>query len=209
MKALANEGPSIDGIGKSHGISPCIPPLPPNPWRSPDGYGKPSPSAAGPVHYLLEKPKARPSISRAVPKVQQEAKAYRGRARASVAVAAFVMTIALALLGLLLSHLASGVAILIGSNERDGWLMAIGIDLAFVALELAMPCLWHWPKKGLPWPATPYLPSLLGHPSHDEWFCLRSHAQGLMIYPAIGLGFAVPALVYALTRAGATMFLQT
>jgi hypothetical protein len=48
------------------------------------------------------------------------------------------MLVALALLGLSLSHLASGVAIVTGSGERDGWLMAIGIDLGFVAVELAM-----------------------------------------------------------------------
>jgi hypothetical protein len=37
-------------------------------------------------------------------------------------------------------------------------------------------------------------------------FAFASHAEGLMIYPAIGLGFAVPALVYALTKTGAIMF---
>ncbi len=39
-------------------------------------------------------------------------------------------------------------------------------------------------------------------------FAFGSHAQGLMIYPAIGLGFAVPALVYALTKTGAIIYLQ-
>ena len=34
-------------------------------------------------------------------------------------------------------------------------------------------------------------------------FAFASHADGLMIFPAIGLGFAVPALVYALTKTGA------
>jgi hypothetical protein len=48
------------------------------------------------------------------------------------------MLVALALLGPSLSHLASGVAIVTGSGERDGWLMAAGIDLGFVALELAL-----------------------------------------------------------------------
>jgi hypothetical protein len=86
----------------------------------------------------LEKPKARRSRDRPPPKERQERKAPRGRNGASVAAAAFVLLVALALLGLSLSHLASGVAIVTGSGERDGWLMAIGIDLGFVALELAM-----------------------------------------------------------------------
>jgi hypothetical protein len=30
----------------------------------------------------------------------------------------------------------------------------------------------------------------------------------MMLYSAIGLGFAVPALVYALTHAGATIYLE-
>ena len=34
-----------------------------------------------------------------------------------------------ALLGLSLSRPASGVAIITGSGERDGWLMAVGIHL--------------------------------------------------------------------------------
>jgi len=32
----------------------------------------------------------------------------------------------------------AGVAIVTGSGERDGWLMAVGIDMGFVALELAL-----------------------------------------------------------------------
>lgn len=31
-------------------------------------------------------------------------------------------------------------------------------------------------------------------------------AEGLMLWPAIGLGLAIPALVYALTRAGAALY---
>ena len=48
------------------------------------------------------------------------------------------MLVALALLGLSLSHLASGVAIVTACGERDGWLMAVGIDMGFIALELAL-----------------------------------------------------------------------
>lgn len=34
------------------------------------------------------------------------------------------------------------------------------------------------------------------------------HARGLMLWRAIGLGLAIPALVYALTRAGAVLYFQ-
>ena len=36
-------------------------------------------------------------------------------------------------------------------------------------------------------------------------FASASHAHGLMIYPAIPLGCAVPALIYALTKTGAAL----
>jgi hypothetical protein len=34
------------------------------------------------------------------------------------------------------------------------------------------------------------------------------YAQGLMPWRAIGLGLAIPALVYALARAGAVLYIQ-
>jgi hypothetical protein len=49
--------------------------------------------------------------------------------KAQAAAAAGVMLVARALLGLSHSRPASGVAIITGSGERDGWLMAVGIDL--------------------------------------------------------------------------------
>jgi uncharacterized membrane protein len=49
--------------------------------------------------------------------------------KAQAAAAAGAMLVARALLGLSLSRPASGVAIITGSGERDGRLMAVGIDL--------------------------------------------------------------------------------
>ena len=85
----------------------------------------------------LERPKPRRARKVAAPKAPGERVTRRGR-RSYVVAASGVMLVALALLGLSLSHLASGVAIVTGSGERDGWLMAIGIDMGFVALELAL-----------------------------------------------------------------------
>jgi hypothetical protein len=122
--------------------------------------------------------------------------------------AAFVLLVALALLGLSLTHLASGVAIVTGSSERDGWLMALGIDLGFVALEIAV---LTAPAEKRPVVARYASPAILGTLATSaamNAFAFASHAQGLMIYPAICLGFAVPALVYALTKTGATICLE-
>jgi hypothetical protein len=48
------------------------------------------------------------------------------------------LLVALALLGLSLSHLASGVAIVTGLGRLRGLAHAIGIDLGSLALELAL-----------------------------------------------------------------------
>jgi hypothetical protein len=156
----------------------------------------------------LEKPKARRSPNRTAPRVPEGRKAPRGRNGASVAAGAFVMLVALALLGLSLSHLASGVAIVTGSSERDGWLMAIGIDLGFVALELALLVALADKRPSVARYASPAIIGTLATSAAMNAFAFASHAQGVMLYPAIGLGFAVPALVYALTRVGAVIFLD-
>lgn len=114
--------------------------------------------------------------------------------------------VTLALLGLSLSHIASGVAIVTGSGERDGWLMAIGIDMGFVALELALLVAPATLRPAVARYASPAILGTLATSAAMNAFAFASHAAGPMIFPAIGLGFAVPALVYALTRVGAIMF---
>jgi hypothetical protein len=69
----------------------------------------------------LEKPTPRHTRKLGTPKAPCKRGPRRGR-RSHVAAAAGVMLVALALLGLSLSHLASGVGIVTGSGERDGWL---------------------------------------------------------------------------------------
>jgi hypothetical protein len=151
----------------------------------------------------LERPKPRRTRKLAAPKAPGERVTRRGRRSHFVAAFAGVMLVALALLGLSLSHLASGVAIVTGSGERDGWLMAVGIDMGFVALEFA---LLVAPAATRPAVARYASPAIAGTSAAMNAFAFASHAQGLMIYPAIGLGFAVPTLVYALTKTGAIMF---
>ncbi len=155
----------------------------------------------------LETPKLRGARKRAVPKPAQARGPRLGR-RSDVSAAAAVMLVALVLLGLSLSHLASGVAIVTGSGERDGWLMAVGIDMGFVALELALLVAPAATRPAVARYASPAIVGTLATSAAMNAFAFASHAQGLMIYPAIGLGFAVPALVYALTKTGATIYLE-
>jgi hypothetical protein len=153
----------------------------------------------------LEKPKPRRARKLVALKAPGERVTRRGR-RSQALAASGVMLVALALLGLSLSHLASGVAIVTGSGERDGWLMAIGIDMGFVALELALLVAPATARPAVARYASPAIVGTLATSAAMNAFAFASHAQGLMIYPAIGLGFAVPTLVYALTKTGAIMF---
>ena len=147
----------------------------------------------------LERPKLRRARKLAAPKAPGVRVTSRGRRSHAIGVA-------LALLGLSLSHLASGVAIVTGSGERDGWLMAVGIDMGFVALELALLVAPAATRPAVGRYASPAIVGTLATSAAMNAFAFASHADGLMIYPAIGLGFAVPALVYALTKTGAIMF---
>jgi len=78
--------------------------------------------------------------------------------------------------------------------------MAIGIGMGFVVLELAMLVA---PAATRPAVARHAAPAIIGVTTSAAF---ASHADGLLIFPTIGLGFAVPALVYALTKTGAIMF---
>jgi hypothetical protein len=49
-----------------------------------------------------------------------------------------VLGVALVLLALSQPHLAAGIAVVTSAGPADGWLMAIGIDLGFIALELTV-----------------------------------------------------------------------
>jgi tellurite resistance protein TehA-like permease len=76
---------------------------------------------------------------------QTPAPAKRAKKRAqkniqpSCAVAAVgILAVGLVLVGLSLSHLAEGVQLVTGSGTTGAWSMAIGIDLGFVALEVAL-----------------------------------------------------------------------
>lgn len=102
------------------------------------------------------------------------------------------------LLGLSLSHLAHGTQLVTQCNTSDAWLMAIGIDAGFVALEcagLAAPDLaksW-WLKAPVAW--------CLAISAIMNAVAFTEHANGpLMITGAIALGVTIPAMIFAGTH---------
>jgi hypothetical protein len=56
--------------------------------------------------------------------------------------------------------------------------------------------------------ASPAIVGTLGVSAAMNAFVSASYAVGLMVWPAIGLGTAIPALVYAFTRMSATLWLS-
>lgn len=109
-----------------------------------------------------------------------------------------IITVDTGLLGLSLSHLAHGTQLVTQCNTTDAWLMAIGIDAGFVALEcsgLAVPDLsksW-WLKAPVAW--------CLGISAIMNAVAFTEHANGLLMQAgAIMLGVTIPALIYAGTH---------
>jgi hypothetical protein len=74
---------------------------------------------------------------------QPEIKAPKAEANYAPFAAAAVLAVALVLLGLSLSHLAAGIALVTGAGPSDGWLMAFGTDLGFVG----------WPRRPISGPS--------------------------------------------------------
>lgn len=84
--------------------------------------------------------------------------------------------------------------------------MAVGIDLGFIALEVAQ--VIKLPDATARQVARYARPAIVGTMLASaalNAFGFASGASGLMVYPAIALGCAIPALIYALTRVAVAM----
>ncbi len=119
--------------------------------------------------------------------------------------AAGILAVGLVLVALSLAHLAEGVQLVTGSDPTGAWSMAAGIDLGFVALEVALLAAPIEIRPAVSKYASPAIVGTLATSAAMNAFAFASHAHGLMIYPAIALGCAVPALIYALTKTGAAL----
>lgn len=126
---------------------------------------------------------------------------YTRRLRRQHVAAGVVASIDVVLTALSLSHLAHGIGLVTGAPSWEAWAMAVGIDLGFLALEIAQLCA-----------ATPAVrreverftrPAIIGTLAVSgamNAMAFGAQAQGLMVYPAVALGIAIPALIYCLSR---------
>ena len=112
-----------------------------------------------------------------------------------------VAGVALTLTGLSLSHLTSGIEQVTGGDRIESAAMAVGIDLSFIALEIAQVIVLPTEtEKRVKQFATPAIIGTMGASAGLNAFGFAHHAPDAMRIPAITLGAAIPALIYALTR---------
>lgn len=113
------------------------------------------------------------------------------------------------LTALSLSHLAHGITIVTGSPSWEAWMMAVGIDLGFVALELAQLNASNdkVAKQIAKFTRPAIVGTLIGSAAMNA-FAFAAQATGWMVGPAVVMGVAIPALIYALTRVGAGLYID-
>jgi hypothetical protein len=79
--------------------------------------------------------------------------------------------------------------------------MAIGIDLGFVALEIAQLCaVTPKVRAEISRFTKPAIVGTIVASAIMNALAFGAQADGWMIYPAVALGVAIPALVYCLSR---------
>jgi len=126
---------------------------------------------------------------------------YRRRLKRQQIAAGAVAAVAIVLTGLSLAHLAHGIALVTNAPIIEAWAMAVGIDLGFIALELAQLCAaTPTTRRAVEQFSRPAIVGTLIVSATMNAFAFGSAATGLMIYPAAALGVAIPALIYALSR---------
>lgn len=112
-----------------------------------------------------------------------------------------VVTIALVILSL--SHLSHGIGLVTGAEFWERGLMAAGIDLGFVALEMSQLCAaTEAVRRSVARYAAPAIVATLAISAalNALAFASQTATGSPAMYAAAGLGIVVPALIYALSR---------
>ena len=123
--------------------------------------------------------------------------------------AAGIGFVAVALIALSLKHLAQGVEIVTHTGGWQAWALAIGIDLGFIATELAQITVGEKLRKSIVCYTKPLIIGTMAGSAAMNAFAFASDASGWQLYAAAALGLAIPALIYALTRIGAAIYIDT
>jgi hypothetical protein len=128
--------------------------------------------------------------------------------RRQVVIAGIIGGVAVALTALSLHHLATGVELVTHTSAWQAWAMAIGIDVGFIASELAQLVIGAKLQKQI----AIYLKStifgtLLASAAGNVGANVM-YATGWLVAPAVLFGLGVPVLIYLLTRIGAALYID-
>ena len=114
------------------------------------------------------------------------------------------------LVALSLYHLAHGIEIVTAAPTWESWAMAIGIDLGFIGLELSqLAASGEKLRKHIArWTRPAILGTVIGSAGMNAFAFAAQTTTAWMTSAAITLGVAFPALVYALMRVGAALYID-
>jgi hypothetical protein len=120
-------------------------------------------------------------------------------------------SVAIVLMGLSLSHLASGVQSLTHGDTWHAWAMAVGIDAGFIGLELGQLCVsTETMRKAVAKWAEPTIIGTLIVSAIMNAYAFASTTDNLAIAcAACALGISIPSLIYVLTRVSVALWLDT
>jgi hypothetical protein len=140
------------------------------------------------------------------PHSRKALKALRRQSGAAIAIGAVGVT----LVTLSLDHLARGIELVTGAATWEAWAMAVGIDLGFVTLEASQLAaigeklrkqIAHWTRPAI-------LGTLIGSAGMNAFAFAAQTTNLWMTSAAITMGIAIPALIYALMRVGAALYID-
>lgn len=129
--------------------------------------------------------------------------------RAQALAATGVMSVALVLTGLSLTHLSHGIELVTHAPSWEAWSMALGVDLGFIALELAqlVPMQDKTRNKIKGYMKWGIIGTLVFSAVLNS-IAFGKLAEGWMMYPAVIFGLAIPGLIFIMTKVGAQMWLD-
>jgi hypothetical protein len=130
--------------------------------------------------------------------------------RRQVATAVAIGAVAVTLTALSLSHLAHGIQIVTAAESWEAWSMAVGIDLGFVALELSQLSIGDKLRKRVARFAKPaIIGTLIASAGMNSFAFAAAASNPWMMAAAIAHGVSVPAMIFAMTKVGALMWIDT
>jgi hypothetical protein len=141
------------------------------------------------------------------PQTRRTTRATKALRRQSLA-AAGIGLVACVVTGLSLHHLADGIMLVTKAPAWEAWSEGTGIDLGFVSMELAtIAATTDKLRKQISRWTRPAIAGTLAGSAVMNAFAFGMQADGpLMMAAGALLGSAIPALVYCLTRIGATLY---